>query len=313
MPDTIRDLLLAHAASDRPGLAFEDRTWTWQEYVAAGAARARVLADRHAAGPHAAQAHHVGVLMENTPEMAMALAAGAIGGHVTVGVNATRRGEALAADVHRADCTVLLTDRQHLPLLDGLELGGIPVVDTDGEKWAAEVAAAPTGTDGFPERGAFDTYMLIFTSGTSGDPKAVQVSNFMAVVAGTMLAERFSVTEEDVCYCAMPLFHSNAVVAGYAVAAAAGATLALARKFSASRFLDDIRHYGATYLNYVGKPLAYVLATPERPDDKDNPLRIAFGNEASDRDIEEFGRRFGCVVWDGFGSTENAVIVTRVP
>ena len=46
-------------------------------------------------------------------------------------------------------------------------------------------------------------------------------------------------------------------------------------------------------MNYVGKPLAYVLATPERPDDRDNPLRAAFGNEATDRDIEEFGRRFG--------------------
>jgi fatty-acyl-CoA synthase len=63
----------------------------------------------------------------------------------------------------------------------------------------------------------------------------------------------------------------------------------------------------------VGKPLAYVLATPEQPDDHDNPLRVAFGNEAADRDIEEFARRFGVTVDDGFGSTENAVIITRVP
>jgi fatty-acyl-CoA synthase len=81
--------------------------------------------------------------------------------------------------------------------------------------------------------------------------------------------------------------------------------------FSASRFLADIRRYGVTYMNYVGKPLAYVMATPEQPDDHDNPLRVAFGNEASDRDIEGFGRRFGCTVWDGFGSTETAVIIVR--
>jgi fatty-acyl-CoA synthase len=56
-----------------------------------------------------------------------------------------------------------------------------------------------------------------------------------------------------------------------------------------------------------------VLATPEQPDDADNTLRVAFGNEASDRDIDEFGRRFGCDVWDGFGSTELAVIITREP
>ena len=84
-------------------------------------------------------------------------------------------------------------------------------------------------------------------------------------------------------------------------------------KFSATGFLDDILRYGATYMNYVGKPLAYILASPEKPDDARNPLRIAFGNEASDRDIEEFQRRFDCTVWDGFGSTENAVIITREP
>ena len=66
-------------------------------------------------------------------------------------------------------------------------------------------------------------------------------------------------------------------------------------------------------MNYVGKPLAYILATAERPDDAENPLRHAFGNEASDRDIEEFSRRFDCEVWDGFGSTETAIIITREP
>ena len=83
----------------------------------------------------------------------------------------------------------------------------------------------------------------------------------------------------------MPLFHSNAVYAGWSVALGAGAAMAPAA-FSASRFLPDVRRYGATYMNYVGKPLAYILATAEQPDDADNPLRIAFGNEAADRDID---------------------------
>jgi fatty-acyl-CoA synthase len=108
----------------------------------------------------------------------------------------------------------------------------------------------------------------------------------------------------------MPLFHSNALMAGWAVALNSGAAMAPAT-FSASGLLDDLRRYGVTYMNYVGKPLAYVLATPEQPDDRDNPLRVAFGNEATDRDIAEFSRRFDCMVWDGFGSTEGAVIITR--
>jgi fatty-acyl-CoA synthase len=91
-------------------------------------------------------------------------------------------------------------------------------------------------------------------------------------MSGQALVERFSLTEDDTCYVSMPLFHSNAVVAGWAVALVSGAAI-----------------------------------------DADNPLRVAFGNEASDREIDEFGRRFYVDVWDGFGATENAVIVTREP
>lgn len=308
-PGTLRDLILANADRAGVALAFEDRTWTWQQYVEGSAARAHLLAgllpdDRP---------RHVGVLLENTPEMAMLLAAGAIGGHVTVGINATRRGEALARDIRKADCALVLTDAGLMPLLGGLDLGGIEVIDTDGRHWQEKVAAAERGVEGFPEIGELDTFMLIFTSGTSGEPKAVKVSHRMVLASAQLLSERFRLGPQDVCYCAMPLFHSNAIAACFGPAMAAGATFALARRFSASGFLADVRHFGATYANYVGKPLAYVLATPERPDDADNPLRVLFGNEASDRDIREFGRRFGCVVWDGFGSTENAVIITRVP
>ncbi len=306
MADTVQQLLLANADRDDPGLRFEDRSWTWREYIAESRARAAAISGE--ADPD--RPLHVGVLLQNTPEMAMAIAAGALGGYVTVGINATRRGEALARDVRKADCQFLLTDARHLPLLDGLPLDGVRVIDTDAGEWARLVAAAPRDRE-FRTVDPMDTFMLIFTSGTSGEPKAVRVSDFMVTMSGSHLADRFGLTADDVCYVSMPLFHSNAVVAGFGPAVASGATLALARKFSATGFLDDVRRFGATYMNYVGKPLAYALATPPKPDDADNPLRIAFGNEASDRDIAEFGRRFGCEVYDGFGSTENAVIVSR--
>jgi fatty-acyl-CoA synthase len=128
-----------------------------------------------------------------------------------------------------------------------------------------------------------------------------------------MLADRFGLGHADTCYLSMPLFHSNAVMAGWSPAVAAGASIALRRKFSASQFIPDVRRFGATYANYVGKPMSYILATPPREDDADNPLRIMYGNEGAPRDLSRFAERFGVTVIDGFGSTEGGVSVARTP
>jgi fatty-acyl-CoA synthase len=305
MSETIQQLLREHADSDSVAIKYGDQRWTWREHLRDASARAAALlalADR-------SKPVHIGVLLGNAPEFLHQMAAAGLGGYVLCGLNTTRRGDALAADINRADCQIVVTDAEHRDLLKTLDLQGIRLIDSSSDEWAALVREAG---DLAPHReaAAMDTYMLIFTSGTSGNPKAVRVSHFMVLMSGQALTERFSVTSDDTCYLSMPLFHSNALVAGWGVAIAKGAAMAPAR-FSASGFLADIRRYGATYMNYVGKPLAYILGTPEKPDDADNTLRVAFGNEASDRDIEEFQRRFGTLVWDGFGSTENAVIVTR--
>ncbi len=302
MTETVRDLLLRRAEDDRPGLLFEDQAWSWREYVA----RAGALGDELSELLDPSRPRHVGALLDNTPLMATLLAAAGLGGFTLVGLNTTRRGEGLAADVRRADCQVVVTEAVHTGLLDGLDLGGASVlVDPEVPPAAGAVPSQSPASD--------DLLMLIFTSGTSGDPKAVRITHDKVAFPGLMLADRFGLGPDDVCYLSMPLFHSNAVMAGWAPSLAGGAAMALARRFTASGFLDDVRRFGATYANYVGKPLTYVLATPEQPDDADNPLRLVFGNEAAERDIAAFGKRFGCVVVDSYSSTENAVIVQRVP
>jgi fatty-acyl-CoA synthase len=303
--DTLAQLLRERVADDGPAVKYGDRVWSWREHLADAAAVAAALigvADRE-------RPLHVGALLGNTPEMLTAMASAALGGYVLCGINDTRRGAALARDIVRADCQLLLTDAAHRGLLDGLELPGVRVFDTSSSDWS-ELLASAGPLAPHREVAPTDTFMMIFTSGTSGEPKAVQVTHLTVLFAGTTLIERFGVTASDVCYLSMPLFHSNALLAGWSVAVGSGAAMVPAT-FSASGLLSDLRRYGATYMNYVGKPLAYVLATPERPDDHDNPLRVAFGNEASDRDIAEFSRRFDCTVWDGFGSTEGAIIITR--
>ena len=305
MPETVQQLLRQRRHNETPAIAYGERTWTWREHLAEAEAEAAALigiAD-------ATRPLHVGALLTNSPAMLRAMAAAALGGYVLCGINTTRRGAGLLADIRRSDCQLLLVDPEHLPLLEGLDLNGIQVFDVDSTRYAAAVSAAPELV-AHREVTAADTLMMIFTSGTSGDPKAVPFAHGMAIMCGASLIFQYDVTAADVCYLAMPLFHSNGIAAGWAVAIGSGATMVPA-KFSPSRFIDDVRRFNVTYLNYVGKPLALILATPERPGDADTTLRMAFGNEATDRDIAEFARRFGCRVVDSFGSSEFAVIVVR--
>ncbi|KRA32782.1 MULTISPECIES: long-chain-fatty-acid--CoA ligase [unclassified Nocardioides] len=307
---TVRDLLLARADDTRPGLLFEERSWSWADVVRESAARAAaldVLLDPD-------RPPHVAVLFDNIPEFTFVLGGAALGGHVVVGLNSTRRGAALAADIARTDVQVVLTE----PHLRDLLPNDLPVevIDVTGERWQTLLAGHTAADVPRREVAEGDLLMLIFTSGTSGDPKAVRVTHQKIAGPGVMLGDRFGLSaagRQDVAYVAMPMFHSNAIMAGWAPALATGSTVALARRFSATGFLPDVRRLGATYANYVGKPLTYVLATPSRPDDADNPLRLVFGNEANEGDIAAFAARFGCEVIDSYSSTENAVIVQRRP
>ena len=305
MFETVQQLLRARTHEDTPAVIHDDRTWTWREHLTEAAAEASTLiglADN-------TRPLHVGALLGNSAAMLRSMAAAALGGYVLCGINTIRRGAGLLADIRRADCQLLLVDPDHVPLLSRLDLADVTVLDVSSRRYLDAVAAAPPLVP-HREVGPSDTLMMIFTSGTSGDPKAVRFAHVAAILCGASLIAQFEITERDVCYLAMPLFHSNGVAAGWAVAIGSGAAMVPAR-FSPSRFLADIRRHNITYMNYVGKPLALVLSTPEKPDDADNTLRVAFGNEATDRDIAEFTRRFGCRVVDSFGSSEFAVIVTR--
>ena len=68
---------------------------------------------------------HVGVLLGNSPEFLSQMAAAGLGGYVLCGINTTRRGDALAADIRRADCQIVVTDADHRHLLDGVDLGDV--------------------------------------------------------------------------------------------------------------------------------------------------------------------------------------------
>jgi steroid-22-oyl-CoA synthetase len=303
---TARELVLLRADDDHLGLRFEGASWTWREVVAEGERRAALLQRERREGPF-----HVGVLLENTPEYLFLLAGAALCGAVVVGINPTRRGEQLAEDVRRTDCQLIVTDSTMRHLLDRLDLGldedRLLVADGEAYRRELEEAAAEPARAAHPA--PEDLYLLIFTSGSTGGPKAVRMTQGRAARAG--LGMPFS--HEDVLYSAMPLFHGNALAASVLPAVATGATLVLRRRFSATAFLDDVREHDATFFNTVGRAIAYIVATPPTAHDRDHRLKFVLGPETSTADKAEFTRRFGVPIFEGYGSSENAIVIRPMP
>ncbi|MEU9507403.1 AMP-binding protein [Micromonospora sp. NPDC048170] len=311
-PAVFGDIVRGRTGDDHPGLLFEGRTITWGQVVQEAADRAAALADvpRPAGRPL-----HLGVLLENTPDHVYWICAAALSGATVVGINPTRRGAELAHDVRHTDCDLLITEDRLAGLVDGLDLG-IPaeqVRNIDSPEyaaWLARHAGAPVPVDEV-DPGA--NLLLMFSSGSTGAPKAVICSHGRLAAVSEALLARTELTRDSVSYLSMPLFHGNAVMLNLGPAMVCGATICMVRKFSASGFVRDVHEHGVTYFNYVGRALAYVLAQPVDPRDATSTLRRAVGTEASAADIARFTRRFGAVISEGYGSSEGVMRINRTP
>ncbi|NUK57633.1 AMP-binding protein [Streptomyces lunaelactis] len=309
---TVAELVQRQWGDHRVGLRDHGLALSHHQVAAGAAARAALLVDLVPRGAEP----HFGVLLDNAPEFPLWLSAAALAGAAVAGINPTRRGPELARDILHTDCRVLVTERAHLPLLDGLDLPGVRVLVTDTDAYAellAPYAAAEPGEATLGPVGPGSRLLLYFTSGSTGAPKAAICSQGRLAAAGASLVKHFGVREDDVHYICMPMFHGNAVIADWAPALAGGAGVALRRRFSASGFLDDVRTYRATYFTYVGRAVQYLLATPERDDDRSHCLRLGFGTEAGAVDAARFEARFGTRLGEGYGSSEGGAAIQRTP
>jgi fatty-acyl-CoA synthase len=302
---TVGDLIRIRARerADATFLSFGSLHLTYGAYLERCARVADLLADRLGDPPH------VGVLMGNRVEYLDVLGGAALCGAVVVGINATRRGPELERDIRHTDCGLVIADESGAELLDGLDVPLTLLVGSTYEAALADAAGADRGWAVDDE----DLFLLIFTSGTTGAPKAVKCSHKRMIGTGTMVAELVGLTEDDCAYVSLPLFHSNPLMCGYLPTLVRGGRMALANRFSVSAFLPEIREHGSTYFPYSGKPLSFLVAAPEQDDDADNPLRICYGNEGSFRIVERFERRYDCRVIDGFGPSEGAMGFPRKP
>lgn len=311
--DTFAEVVRARHGDPKVGLRFEDQQWTWGEVVQESADRAAAIVATVPAP--ADRQRHIGVLLENVPDFVFWIGAGALAGAAVVGINASRSGPEIARDIAHADIDLVVTESRLAHLLEdtGHGLPANRILDIDGDRYA-EFLAPFRGAD-LPETipSTDDIALLLFSSGSTGAPKAVIVGQGRLARLLGPLTERVGMREDSVAYLCMPLFHGNALMLNLGTAMRAGATVCMIRRFSASRFSDDIHRYGATFVNYVGRALSYILSRPEDPRDRASTLKLAFGTEASEADVARFSERFGCTVVEGYGMSEGVFRINRTP
>jgi crotonobetaine/carnitine-CoA ligase len=150
-----------------------------------------------------------------------------------------------------------------------------------------------------------DPAVLIPTSGTTGRSKLVAQTQRAYAMAGEGFPWWLGLTEEDRLMTSLPLFHINAPAYSVLGSVAARASLVLLPRFSASGFIDSARRYGATEFNAIGAMLEILMRQPERPDDADNPLRLAYAGPTPPEERHlEFERRFGLTLTSGYAMSE---------
>ena len=173
--------------------------------------------------------------------------------------------------------------------------------------WAtfSEKLAAAEPVRDLPQVSPLDISMLVYTSGTTGNPKGVQVTHQMYVSAGQGFAHWTKATSEDRFFTCLPYFHANAQYYSTMGTLAAGATLVVADRFSASRFWDQVRAADATVVNFIGMMMPVLAKNPESESDRNNSVRLFYGSPAlAPEFLQEFQERFGTDIIVGFGMTE---------
>ncbi len=180
--------------------------------------------------------------------------------------------------------------------------------------WASDLAeeAADEDRRNPPDTGSntlAETALYIFTSGTTGLPKASVLSNRRYLITAALSHKAgLRCDEKDCIYLCLPLYHGTGLFLGVGAAFCSGATMLIRRKFSASNFLSEVREHGATCFIYIGELCRYLLNTPRQPDDYRNPLGTMMGNGLRPDVWHEFKERFGVRrVSEFYGSSEGNV------
>lgn len=292
---------------DRVFLRFGDQQLTYRDANAAANRYAAVLAARGVG-----HGDVVAIMLRNSPNAVLAMLAAVKCGAVAGMLNYHQRGEVLAHSLGLLDAKVLIAETDLVSAV--AECGGSGSTQTltveDLERFA--VSAPATNPASASAVQARDTAFYIFTSGTTGFPKASVMTHLrwlkaLAAFGGIGLRLKSS----DTLYCCLPLYHNNALTVALSSVINSGATLALGKSFSASKFWDEVIANEATAFIYIGEVCRYLLNQPAKPTDRAHKVRVIAGNGLRPEIWDEFTKRFGIArVCEFYASSEgNAAFI----
>ena len=265
----------------------------------------------------------ISIMLHNCPEYLFIWFGSAKVGAVEVPINTSYKGEFLRHIVDQSDSKILFIDQEWLDRLQLIEndvkklekvvvLGGLSQAETANYKIPMisfeeffDAPETPVDVKVYPH----DPQNIIYTSGTTGLSKGALGPHKMWIVVAEQLMPLREGGRDDIFYTFLPLYHMNGQCLTTITALLAEGQMVLSDKFSATRFWDEIRRYKATQFNYLGAVIPILEKQPEKPDDLDNPVEIAFGAGCPQAVMDRFEKRFGCKCLEGFGMTEIGIPV----
>lgn len=305
---TLPALLERQAAKygDKTLLRYGDLERSYAQVAAAAAAAGGTL---RAAGVQ--RGDRLALMCDNRIEVLDLILGCAWIGAVAVPLNTALRGAQLSHQLENSGARILAMDTA---LVDALGYLDPPraletVWALDGPPEAPPAGYAVTGP---PDPAApvpavlvapGETTAILYTSGTTGLSKGVQCPQAQFYWWGILVGEMLGLTEDDILYTCLPLFHTNALNA-FTQALIAGATYHLGPRFSASRFWDQVAAADATVTYLLGAMVNILMSRPEGPADRGHTVRNALAPATPAAIFDRFHERFGVQLVEGYGSTE---------
>jgi len=262
----------------------------------------------------------VALFMENSPSFLDAFIGLQKIGMYSVPVNTSLVGDSLLYILNHCDAKFLLIDDTMLPALDKIRdrlenIETIIVNVTDVKNMGEEVKAYPTfqeacrqapvlSVDSEGPYNRDDICFITYTSGTTGLPKGVVYRYSNTNVKILSMVARLLYRKSDVLYTALKLFHGNALFVTITCGLCVGSTVILRKKFSASRFWEDVRQNKVTSFNTIGAMIPILMKQPENEADNKNSVRFIL-SAACPADLwEKFEKRFGTTIYEAYGAVD---------